>query len=98
MTKGGVAYFVAVAAVTGVTSCGFSFHDKSRAQMTIDERTRQNAESRERVLIQFTASEKWIVFPIPLDGEMAVLAVINRETRHRMLVFSGRSFLAFPQL
>jgi hypothetical protein len=77
----------------GIASCAPIFYDKARAETRFE-----IVQSRERMLIQFAASEKRIVFPIPLDGEVAALAVIDRETGHRMLVSSGRSFLAFPQL
>ncbi len=53
--------------------------------------------TRERMLDQFTASAEWIIFPVVLDENLAALAVINRITEERMLVSSGRRFLAFPQ-
>jgi hypothetical protein len=53
--------------------------------------------TRETMLIQFTASPEWIIFPVVLDEEVTALAVINRMTDERMLVSSRHRFLAYPQ-
>jgi hypothetical protein len=44
MTKGKVRYVLAIAAVIGSTECFLVSHDTSRADMTIDEKTRQIAQ------------------------------------------------------
>jgi hypothetical protein len=51
---------------------------------------------RERMIDQYTATAKWIVFSVALDSDTAALAVINRITGHHRLVVSQGNFLAFP--
>jgi len=53
--------------------------------------------ARDRMLVQFTASAEWIIYPVVLDEDTAALAIINRVSGERMLVSSRRHFLAFPQ-
>jgi hypothetical protein len=52
---------------------------------------------RERMLDQYTATTKWIVFSVALDEETAALAVINRSSGHQNLVVSQGTYLAYPQ-
>jgi hypothetical protein len=52
---------------------------------------------RERMLVQFTATAGWIVFPVALSEDTAALAVINRVDGHKKLVISPGTFLAFPR-
>jgi hypothetical protein len=52
---------------------------------------------RERMIDQYTATAKWIVFSVALDNETAALALVNRITGHSRLVVSQGNFLAFPR-
>ena len=52
---------------------------------------------RERMIVQYTATAKWIIFSVALDDDTAALAVINRITNQRRLVVSQGNFLAFPR-
>jgi hypothetical protein len=52
---------------------------------------------REEFLDFFAATAKWITFSVPLDNDVAALAVIDRITDHRRLILSGSTFLAFPR-
>lgn len=45
----------------------------------------------------FAASDKWIVFSVPVGDDVIALAVINRATDQRKLVWSKGAFLAYPR-
>jgi hypothetical protein len=86
--KSRVLYVAAILIAIGIVGYFLASHYIQAAQML---------RVRERMIDQYTATVKWIVFSVALDDDTAALAVIDRITGHRRLVVSQGNFLAFPR-
>jgi hypothetical protein len=80
-------YVTGILVVVGVTYFLLSHHIQAINMQRV----------RERMIDQYTATAKWIIFSVALDENVAALAVINRITGYRKLVFSRGFFLATPR-